>query len=81
MPTKSNPLLTVTKYVIFVGANVYQQYRPFMDGNSDRSLEDKFFEYEVSLNKDTFMQQFNVSIYRLLSLLFGRPIEVEANCR
>jgi len=31
-----------------------------MDGNSDRSLEDKFFEYEVALNKDTFMQQFNV---------------------
>jgi hypothetical protein len=73
MPTKSNPLLMVTKYVIFVSANVYQQYRPFMDGNSDRSLEDKFFEYEVSLNKDTFMQQFNVSIDRLLSLLFGWP--------
>jgi V-type H+-transporting ATPase subunit d len=30
---------------------------------SDRSLEDKFFEYEVFLNKKAFNQQFHFGIF------------------
>jgi V-type H+-transporting ATPase subunit d len=30
---------------------------------SDRSLEDKFFEFEVYLNKKSFDQQFHYGIY------------------
>ncbi|KAI9006938.1 V0 complex, c/d subunit of ATPase [Hyaloraphidium curvatum] len=44
----------------------YQEYRSFMDqnlGGAERSLEDKFFEYEVFLNKDAFMQQFHYGIF------------------
>lgn len=45
--------------------DTYQEYKAFMDQNAtgtERSLEDKFFEHEVFLNKDGFMQQFHVSV-------------------
>ena len=43
----------------------YAEYRGFFDlpVGSDRSLEDKFFEYEVGLNKRAFIQQFHYGIF------------------
>ncbi|KAI0217181.1 H(+)-transporting V0 sector ATPase subunit d [Massospora cicadina] len=44
------------------------EYRVFFDSgiSSDgegKTLEDKFFEYEVELNKDTFLQQFHYGLF------------------
>ncbi|KAI8922605.1 V0 complex, c/d subunit of ATPase [Entophlyctis helioformis] len=43
----------------------YGEYRAFFDlpVGSDRSLEDKFFEYEVYLNKRAFNQQFHYGVF------------------
>ncbi|KAI8895555.1 V0 complex, c/d subunit of ATPase [Globomyces pollinis-pini] len=43
----------------------YPEYRSFFDipVGSDRSLEDKFFEYEVYLNKKSFNQQFHFGVF------------------
>ena len=47
----------------------YSDYRSFFDSlvsgeeGSDESLEDKFFEYEVHLNKKAFLQQFQYGIF------------------
>ncbi|KAH6561525.1 hypothetical protein BASA50_011238 [Batrachochytrium salamandrivorans] len=43
----------------------YPDYRGFFDipVGSDRSLEDKFFEHEVYLNKRTFNQQFHYGVF------------------
>ncbi|EPZ35596.1 ATPase, V0 complex, subunit D [Rozella allomycis CSF55] len=44
--------------------DVYVEYRKFVDsGNfgNEKSMEDKFFEHEVNLNKDVFYQQFHFS--------------------
>ncbi|KAJ3223278.1 H(+)-transporting V0 sector ATPase subunit d [Clydaea vesicula] len=43
-----------------------QEYKGFFDNfnsGTDKSLEDKFFEYEVFLNKRGFMQQFHYSVF------------------
>jgi V-type H+-transporting ATPase subunit d len=41
------------------------EYRPFFESLSDQSttLEDKFFEHEVSLNMESFEQQFHYGIF------------------
>ncbi|TPX71449.1 hypothetical protein SpCBS45565_g01030 [Spizellomyces sp. 'palustris'] len=43
----------------------YPEYKQFFDipVGSDRSLEDKFFEYEVHLNKRAFTQQFQYGVF------------------
>lgn len=43
----------------------YPEYRNFFDlpVGSDRSLEDKFFEHEVFLNKRAFNQQFQYGVF------------------
>ncbi|KAJ3257582.1 H(+)-transporting V0 sector ATPase subunit d [Boothiomyces macroporosus] len=43
----------------------YPEYRSFFDipVGSDKSLEDKFFEYEVHLNKKAFNQQFHYGVF------------------
>lgn len=43
----------------------HMEYRQFFDipVGSDRSLEDKFFEYEAHLNKKAFVQQFHFGIF------------------
>jgi len=44
----------------------YGEYRQLMQdagGNSEKSLEDAFFEYEVKLNKSAFEVQFGYSIF------------------
>nr|KAJ3423081.1 V-type proton ATPase subunit d 1 [Polyrhizophydium stewartii] len=43
----------------------YPEYRSFFDlpVGSDKSLEDKFFEYEVHLNKRSFLQQFHYGVF------------------
>ncbi|KAJ3087826.1 H(+)-transporting V0 sector ATPase subunit d [Quaeritorhiza haematococci] len=43
----------------------YGEYRDFFDTppGSDKSLEDKFFEYEVQLNKKSFAQQFHYGVF------------------
>lgn len=59
----------------------YQEYRPFMDQNvgNDKSLEDKFFEHEVFLNKDGFMQQFHVGPRELASRIFRLTHECDCS--
>ncbi|KAI9204603.1 V0 complex, c/d subunit of ATPase [Polychytrium aggregatum] len=43
----------------------HMEYRPFFDipVGSDKSLEDKFFEHEVHLNKKSFVQQFHYGVF------------------
>ncbi|KXS19958.1 ATPase, V0 complex, subunit D [Gonapodya prolifera JEL478] len=43
----------------------YHDYRNFMDSTvgADRSLEDKFFEREAFLNRDSFMDQFHFGVF------------------
>ncbi|KAJ3127510.1 H(+)-transporting V0 sector ATPase subunit d [Nowakowskiella sp. JEL0407] len=42
----------------------YGEYRRFFDTlSSDRSLEDRFFEHEVHLNKKSFLQQFHFGVF------------------
>jgi len=42
----------------------FGQYSSMFDeSNTDKSLEDRFFEYEVQLNKKTFQQQFHYGIF------------------
>ncbi|ORY44334.1 ATPase, V0 complex, subunit D [Rhizoclosmatium globosum] len=42
----------------------YAEYRDFFDGIAgERSLEDRFFEYEVKLNKGAFLQQFQYGVF------------------
>jgi len=33
------------------------------EDSGDRSLEDRFFEFEVHLNKQSFMQQFHYGVF------------------
>lgn len=46
---------------------VWAEYRPFFDtalsSTVDKTLDDRFFEYEVHLNKLTFQQQFHYTIF------------------
>ncbi|OZJ04254.1 V-type proton ATPase subunit d [Bifiguratus adelaidae] len=43
---------------------VFHEYRPFFDTTSgSKTLEDKFFEHEVKLNRLAFMQQFSYAVY------------------
>lgn len=48
-------------------AEYYTEYRQLFEGSgnnlSDKTLEDKFFEHEVSLNKISFMQQFHFGVF------------------
>eukprot|EP00047_Mylnosiga_fluctuans_P001497 m.220608 g.220608 ORF g.220608 m.220608 type:complete len:347 (-) comp10416_c0_seq1:52-1092(-) len=48
-------------------AEYYADYRPLFDGigtgSGDKTLEDKFFEREVHLNKLAFMQQFHYGVF------------------
>jgi len=48
-------------------AEFYPVYRNLFDGVGngvgEKTLEDKFFEYEVKLNADSFMQQFHYGIF------------------
>ncbi|KAJ3412444.1 H(+)-transporting V0 sector ATPase subunit d [Chytridiales sp. JEL 0842] len=43
----------------------YGEYRDFFDlpSGMEKSLEDKFFEYEVHLNKKSFLQQFQYGVF------------------
>lgn len=43
----------------------YPEYRSFYDLpiGSEKSLEDKFFEHEVFINKRCFNQQFNYGVF------------------
>ena len=43
---------------------VIHEYRSFFDTNTNnKTLEDKFFETEVALNKQAFMQQFHYGVF------------------
>ncbi|KAG0170542.1 H(+)-transporting V0 sector ATPase subunit d [Apophysomyces sp. BC1034] len=43
---------------------VFSDFRPFFDtATSNRTLEDKFFEHEVFLNRLAFQQQFNYGVF------------------
>ncbi|CAK8696147.1 V-type proton ATPase subunit d-like [Clavelina lepadiformis] len=48
-------------------AEYYADYRPLFDGTGngpgDKTLEDKFFEHEVTLNVNSFMQQFQYGVF------------------
>ena len=50
-------------------ADYYAQYKLLFDGQvsaggpEGRTLEDKFTEYEVRLNVNAFMQQFNYGVF------------------
>lgn len=48
-------------------AEYYSEYRLLFEGSgnnlSDKTLEDKFFEHEVSLNINSFMQQFQYGVF------------------
>jgi V-type H+-transporting ATPase subunit d len=48
-------------------ASTYSQYQPLFDGTGtnpgDKTLEDKFFEYEAQLNVNAFMQQFHFGVF------------------
>lgn len=48
-------------------AEFYPVYRGLFDGvgngAGDKTLEDKFYEYEVKLNMDAFMQQFHYGVF------------------
>lgn len=48
-------------------AEAYVEYRPLFDGigtnPGDKTLEDKFFEREVQLNINAFMQQFQFGVF------------------
>ncbi|KAJ3328940.1 H(+)-transporting V0 sector ATPase subunit d [Blyttiomyces sp. JEL0837] len=42
----------------------YAEYRDFFDlPSADKSLEDRFFEYEVHLNRKSFLQQFHYGVF------------------
>ncbi|KAJ3394762.1 H(+)-transporting V0 sector ATPase subunit d [Entophlyctis sp. JEL0112] len=42
----------------------YGEYKDFFDAIAgDKSLEDRFFEYEVKLNKNAFLQQFQFGVF------------------
>ncbi|KAF9288043.1 H(+)-transporting V0 sector ATPase subunit d [Linnemannia elongata] len=46
--------------------DVFLEYRQFFDGTgtgSSKTLEDRFFEYEVHLNKKSFQQQFHYALF------------------
>ncbi|GAA5799792.1 ATP synthase subunit [Helicostylum pulchrum] len=42
---------------------VFHEYRGFFDTTSSKTLEDKFFETEVFLNRQAFQQQFNYGVF------------------
>jgi len=48
-------------------ADCYGEYRSLFDGTGtnpgDKTLEDKFFEHEVKLNVNSFMQQFHFGVF------------------
>jgi len=48
-------------------ASNYAEYKVLFDnignGPNERTLEDKFFEYEVHLNKNAFLQQFHFGVF------------------
>eukprot|EP00730_Choanoeca_flexa_P014965 TRINITY_DN6738_c0_g1_i2.p1 TRINITY_DN6738_c0_g1~~TRINITY_DN6738_c0_g1_i2.p1 ORF type:complete len:350 (+),score=100.34 TRINITY_DN6738_c0_g1_i2:107-1156(+) len=48
-------------------AEYYAEYRPMFDGvgmgSADKTLEDKFFEYEAKLNVNAFMHQFQYGVF------------------
>ncbi|BHF75426.1 Subunit of the integral membrane V0 complex of vacuolar ATPase [Sparganum proliferum] len=48
-------------------ADYYREYKALFDGSGDalgdKTLEDKFFEYEVQLNLESFMQQFHFGMF------------------
>ena len=48
-------------------ASYYVEYRELFQSTSatpgGKSLEDRFFEYEVALNKDAFMMQFHYGVF------------------
>ena len=48
-------------------AEYYQDYKLCFEGAGtnpgDKTLEDKFFEYEVRLNVNAFMQQFHFGVF------------------
>jgi len=41
----------------------YPHFSKMFDDANDRSLEDRFFEYEVSLNRYSFLQQFHYGLF------------------
>ncbi|KAG0023671.1 H(+)-transporting V0 sector ATPase subunit d [Entomortierella chlamydospora] len=47
--------------------DVFLEYRQFFDGttgtSATKTLEDRFFEYEVHLNKKSFQQQFHYALF------------------
>eukprot|EP00128_Syssomonas_multiformis_P006555 Colp12_sorted_trinity150504_noHs@16359 len=51
-------------------AEFYPEYRALFEnvgtGATEKTLEDKFFEYEVQLNADSFLQQFHYGIFYAL---------------
>ena len=46
---------------------IWQEYRALFEGAGnnpgEKTLEDKFFEYEVKLNVNAFMQQFHCGVF------------------
>jgi len=47
-------------------ADFYSEYKAIFEGvgtGNDKSLEDKFFEHEVKLNVNSFMQQFHFGVF------------------
>ncbi|KAI8884538.1 ATP synthase subunit [Backusella circina FSU 941] len=46
-----------------VTCETFHEYRTFFDTTSGKTLEDKFFEYEVFLNRQAYQQQFNYGVF------------------